>query len=104
MKNRIAIFFAFGVLLLFIAGCGTKYHEDDFIGKTSEEIVQIFGPFDCIGIPAGEDGLYRNCRCGYTIKEPKKSFFGTSEEVLFFIAFDENGVASSCEEGYRPGG
>ena len=104
MKKRIALLCAFVVLLLSIAGCSTKYHKDEFIGKTSKEIVQLFGPFDCIGRPAGEDGLYRNCRCGYTIKEPKKGFFGTSAEVLFFITFDENGVAISCEEGYRPGG
>ena len=55
-------------------------------------------------MPAGDDGIYRNCRGGYTIKEPKTGFFGTSEEVLFFISFDENGISTECAEGYRPGG
>jgi len=55
-------------------------------------------------MPADEDGLYRSCRCGYTIKEPRKGFFGKTEEVLLFIVFDDSGVAVSCEEGYRPGG
>jgi hypothetical protein len=41
---------------------------------------------------------------GYTVKEPKVGFLGTSDEILFFITFDENGVAKKCEEGYRPGG
>lgn len=27
-----------------------------------------------------------------------------SDEVLFFISFDENGYAVKCEEDYRPGG
>jgi hypothetical protein len=47
---------------------------------------------------------YRNCRCGYTIQKPQKGFLGTQPEKIFFICFDENGVAISCEEGFRPGG
>lgn len=82
----------------------SKYSENDFIGKTSAEIVNEFGLFDCVGMPASEDGLYRNCRCGYTIKDPQKRFFGSSPEILFFIIFDENGIAIASEEGYRPGG
>lgn len=35
-----------------------------------------------IGVPA-EDGIYKNCSCGYTIKEPHVGFFGTSDEKLF---------------------
>lgn len=91
-------------LMLSFAGCAAKYEAKDFIGKTSAEIVSEYGPFDCITMPASDDGLYRNCRGGYTIKEPKTGFFGTSEEVLFFISFDENGIATECAEGYRPGG
>ena len=55
-------------------------------------------------MPAGEDGLYRGSRCGYTIKEPVTGWLGTSPEVLFFIIFDQDGIAVSCEEGTRPGG
>jgi hypothetical protein len=55
-------------------------------------------------MPADGDGLYRNCRCGYTIQKPQKGFLGTQPEKIFFICFDENGVAISCEEGFRPGG
>ena len=91
-------------LVLSLTGCAAKYDAEDFIRKTSAEIVSEYGPFDCITMPAGDDGLYRNCRGGYTIKEPKTGFFGTSEEVLFFILFDENGIATECAEGYRPGG
>ena len=104
MKIRIVTLFVCISLVLSLAGCNAKYHEAEFVGKTSSEIIQEFGPFDCTGMPAAEDGLYRNCQCGYTIKEPQKGFLGTSPEILFFITFDENGIAVACEEGYRPGG
>ncbi|MBP0990762.1 MAG: hypothetical protein J5874_06265 [Oscillospiraceae bacterium] len=92
------------VFALSLGGCGAKYKEKDFIGKTSAEIIGTFGPFDCVTAQADADGLYKSCSCGYTVKEPRQGLFGTSEEVLFFIGFDENGVAVSCKEGYRPGG
>ena len=91
-------------LVLSLAGCSKAYDEADFIGKSSLEIIREYGEFDCVLVPAGEDGAYRSCRCGYTVKEVKSGFFGTSEERLFFILFDENGLAIDCEEGYRPGG
>ena len=104
MKKQIAAFLVCAVFLLTLVGCSSKYNEDQFIGKTSAEIVKEFGAFDCVRMPASEDGLYRNCQCGYTIKEPQKGLLGTSTEILFFIEFDENGIAIACAEGYRPGG
>ena len=108
VKNHVHSSFAailVGVcLILSLAGCAVKYDAEDYIGKTSSEIVSEYGAFDCTTVPVSGDGLYRNCRGGYTIKEPKTGFFGTSEEVLFFISFDENGIATECAEGYRPGG
>lgn len=91
-------------LVLSLTGCAAKYDAEDFIRKTSAEIVSEYGPFDCITMPASDDGLYKNCRGGYTIKEANAGFFGTSEEVLFFISFDENCIATECAEGHRPGG
>ena len=91
-------------LSLFLSGCAGRYAESDFLGKTSVEIVAEYGNFDCVTMPAGEDGLYRNCRCGYTVREGRTSLFGRTEEVLFFIQFDENGQAIDCAEGPRPGG
>ncbi len=104
MKKLTAILLISVLFMLALVGCGDKYNEDMFIGKTSAEIEEEFGPFDCTIASASADGLYRNGRCGYTIKEPKKGFLGTSDEVLYFITFDENGIAVECEEGYRPGG
>lgn len=90
---------------LILGGCTKEtFREADFLGKTSAQIVAEFGEFDCVGNHAGEDGLYRNTSCGYTVKEPRVGFLGTDPEVLFFISFDENGVAVGCYEGYRPGG
>lgn len=104
MKKR-AVFLVFLLVCgLFFTACTGPYREKDFLGKTSAEILEIYGDFDCVTMPIGRDGLYRNCRCGYTVKEPTVGFLGTSPEVLFFIRFDDNGIAVACEEGYRPGG
>lgn len=85
--------------------CGCHFHAytcqlhvqnmtaEDFIGKTSAEIVDENGGFDCV-IGEADDGIYSNCKCGYTIKEKKAGFLGSSDEVLFFICFDERG----CDE------
>ncbi len=103
--KKIIVFYLALVLVFSIAGCSSsKYDENLMIGKTSAEIVAEFGEFDCTEISASADGLYRNGKCGYTIKESKPGFFGKTEEVLFFIHFDDNGVARECSEGYRPGG
>ena len=104
MKKHVLILFAAVIFTLTLAGCSSKYDAEDFIGKTSAEIVDENGDFDCVIGEAGEDGLYRNSKCGYTIKEKKTGLLGSSDEVLFFICFDENGVATSCAEGVRPGG
>ena len=103
MKRHVLILFAAVIFTLTLAGCSSKYDAEDFIGKTSAEIVDENGAFDCV-IGEADDGIYSNCKCGYTIKEKKAGFLGSSDEVLFFICFDENGVATRCEEGVRPGG
>lgn len=104
MKKNIVTFLFCVTLLLSLAGCGAGYNVEDIIGKTSAEIEAEFGAFDCCGVPVSADGLYRNTACGYTVKESRVGFFGTEPEVLYFITFDENGIAVACEEGYRPGG
>ena len=104
MKKLIAILLFSAVFLLSFTGCSSKYSAEDFIGKSSAQIEAEYGAFDCCGMPINEDGLYRNTSCGYTVKEPRTGFLGTEPEILFFITFDENGIAVTCEEGYRPGG
>lgn len=56
MKKITTIFMSI-CLMLFLAGCGDKYKEEDFIGKTSLEIVEEYRPFDCVIASPGEDGL-----------------------------------------------
>ena len=102
--KKIGIFLACAAFVLTLVGCSTKYSCDDFIGKTSVQIESEYGAFDCINMPVSEDGLYRNTACGYTIKEPRVGFLGTDPEVLFFITFNEYGIAVACYKGYRPGG
>lgn len=104
MKRRLTVLLiCFGMILSFV-GCSSQYDAEKFIGKTSAEIIREYGAFDCTLLPASADGLYRNCECGYIETEARAGFLGTSPEVLFFIVFDENGVAIDCERGYRPGG
>jgi len=104
MKRCVAVIPACVCFIMALAGCSPMYDTRDFIGKTSAEIVSEYGVFDCTFMPAGEDGIYKSCKCGYTIKEARKSLLGTQEEVLIFIEFDDNGIAVNCEKGYRPGG
>jgi hypothetical protein len=102
MRKWIALL---ALIALLLVGCTkVKYTEADFLGKTSAYIVAEFGEFDCIGNHPDADGMFRNTSCGYTIQEPRVGFLGTDPEVLFFISFDENGIAVRCYEGYRPGG
>lgn len=104
MKRFVKVFIICGLSLISLVGCNKKYNKEDFIGKTSIEIVNEFGIFDYTGMPIEYDGLFKSCQCGYTIDEAKKGYLGTSSEVLYIITFDENGIAIYCEEGYRPGG
>ena len=106
MKKQIAIILICTVFLLSLVGCSTgkKYNAENYIGKTSAQIEAEYGKFDCCGMPIGDDGLYRNTACGYTIKKEKKGFLGTDPEWLVFIQFDENSIAYNTYEGYRPGG
>ena len=104
MKRIVWILLSITLCLVALAGCSdSRYDVDWIIGKTSAETIDKYGEFDCTYMSAGDDGLYRS-KCGYTVKEPRRGFLGTSPEVLLFINFDENGIAVDCEKGSRPGG
>ncbi len=90
------------VFLLFVANRSSKYNEKDFAGKTSAEIINQYGQFDFVTLYPKEDGLYKNCKCGYIIQESSTGFWGTSREMMFFIVFDESGIATSCFESEIP--
>ena len=104
MKKQITALLICAFFLLSLAGCKAKYDEGAFLGKTSAQIEAEFGAFDCCGMPAGANGLYQSTFCGYTVREPDAGFLGTAPEILFFITFDENGIARNCYASYRPGG
>ena len=104
MKRIVWVLLSTILCLAALAGCSdSRYDVDWIIGKTSAEVIDKYGEFDCTYMPVGEDGLYRS-KCGYTVKKPRRGFLGTSPEVLLFISFDENGIAVDCEKGSRPGG
>ena len=85
-----------GVLLITSLAACSKYTEDDFLGLTSSEIIEKYGDFDRKRGAPDEDGLYRDCACGYLITEKETDFFGTTPPEYFMIYFDENGVADWC--------
>ena len=93
---NIVVLLLLGVLLITVfSGC-SKYTEDDFLGLTSLEIIEKYGDFDRKRGTPDEDGLYRDCACGYLISEKETNFFGTTPPEYFMIYFDENGIADWC--------
>ena len=93
------------ILLLFmLSGCSKKFNSDDYIGKTSAEIIEKYGKFDYVLGETETEGLYKSTKCGYIYREKQVGFLGTSEEEYFFIHFDERGIAYECDYGVRPGG
>ena len=92
------------LLIFMLSGCGRKFDPDDYIGKTSAEIMEEYGEFDYVVGDMETDGLYRSTKGGYIYREKQVGFLGTSEEEFFFIYFDENGIAYKCDYGVRPGG
>lgn len=101
MRKIYKLFVALLVIMLCLSSCSkytkdTKYTEDDIIGLTSSEIIEKYGDFDRKRGTPDEDGLYRDCACGYLISEKETDFFGTTPPEYFMIYFDENGVADWC--------
>lgn len=98
-KVRISpLLFAVIVLItICFSSCGKKqYAEDEIVGLTSIEIVEKYGDFDRMQGSPGEDGLYRDCACGYLVSEKQVGFFGTTPPEYFMIYFDEDGFAHWC--------
>ena len=106
MFKKISVIICCLCLMITLVGCSEKYNEKDIIGKSSNEIISAYGEFDnVIGIDVpDENRVYRNCKCGYTVEKSKQGFLSSSDEILFYIHFDENGIATDCEKGPRIGG
>ncbi len=85
------------LLLCMILSLSGGYSELRIIGRTSLEVEEMYGPFDRHG-HISEDGLYRNARCSYFLRET--SWLGVKKKYFFMIRFDENGVAVECENNY----
>jgi hypothetical protein len=77
MKKILAAFLICVVSLFALSGCGNKYSEEDFIGKTSLEIEAEFGKFDLEGIKSFQDGLYKNTACGCRRRHRRLDIAGT---------------------------
>lgn len=80
-------------ILFFLIGC-KPYNSDDFIGLSSQQIVEEFGEFDRYSFWDST----KNYRTGVYIVKPKRvGFFGTYNEEYFVIRFDKKGFAYECE-------
>lgn len=98
MRKKYILFAVIVMVMFGFCSCGkAQYAEDEIIGLTSFEIIEKYGDFDRKqGVPC-EDGLYRDCACGYLISEKRVGFFGTIPPEYFMIYFDEDGFAHWCE-------
>ena len=101
MKKLYFLLVSILVFSLCFSGCAEepkeKYSEDEIIGLTSAEVIEKYGEFDRIQGTPGDDGLYRDCSCGYLVKEAQKGYFGTTSPEYLMIHFDENGIADLCK-------
>ena len=100
MKKEIKIFLVVLLLLLAIVGITLacwqfRYLEfkNNVLGKTSAEVEELYGEFDNIGMPRGDDGLFRSTRCSYVVIEKRVGFLGTTPPWVISIGFDSNGIA-----------
>lgn len=96
MKRILAIILLTLLILCVLSGCEKKYSEGEIIGLTSSEVVEKYGDFDRKQGTPDEEGLYRDCACGYLISEKRVGFFGTTPPEYFMIYFDGDGVAHWC--------
>ena len=75
VRKNYLLFTVIVMIALCFSGCGkSQYTEDEIIGLTSFEIVEKYGDFDRKQGSPGEDGLYRDCACGYLISEKQVGF------------------------------
>ncbi len=94
MKKLFALVAAVVLITACFSACN-KYDEDKILGLTSAEVIEKYGDFDRKqGIE--EDGLYRNCACGYLVSKSKNFFDGVVVPKYFMISFDEFGIAVCC--------
>jgi hypothetical protein len=91
------------LLPLCLSGCsGHSYDTDWIIGKTSAEIEEKYGAFETtFSYEPSEDGLYKNAQCGYYYLDHIDLLGNDSNEMIFVIRFNKDGVAESCYERYR---
>ena len=102
-KRFISIFILCVLLSTVLSGCsGHSYDTDWIIGKTSAEIEEKYGAFEStFSNEPSEEGLYKNAQCGYYYLDHIDLFGNDSNEMIFVIRFNEDGVAESCYERYR---
>lgn len=104
MKKKIVVSVAILLAVLLIAGivclcvqvrCVNRISW--ILGKTSAEVAQRYGTFY-------EGSWPSTGECSFLVREQKSGFLNYSEELLFTIWFDANGVARKCYIEWGPEG
>ena len=65
MKCTKKLFWLGFILIFMLSGCGKNFNSDDYIGKTSAEIIEEYGAFDYVLGDIDTEGLYKSTKCGY---------------------------------------
>ena len=96
MKAFLLIVLTILLLVSILTGCKVffSYDEEDYIGRTEDQIIARYGEFDRF-TKWESTGHYRSGI--YIIKPKRVGYLGTYNEEHFLIQFDENGVVTGCE-------
>ena len=108
MKKKILSLCLIVSLMFALFGCASdwRYNKEWMLGKTSKQIQARYGEFDTHTKEVSEDGLYRDCKCGYYVNADAKQMIGGDPEppVYLYIKFDVNGIAYDVFTMNLPGG
>lgn len=105
MNTRIVtVILLIGIVLMLSSSCAPSYDEDWIIGKTDDEIIERYGQFDMRYNNYCEDGTYNGWIGCYILKEKRVGYLQTYPEEGLKIKFDQNNVATNCNDFLgRPG-
>ena len=106
MIRRVISFCLIVFILLSLVGCESDwmYDKDWITGKNSKQIQARYGAFDILPDKAPEEGLYKDCYCGYFLQINKRNWDERLPDEYLYIVFDANGTARRVYKYVTEGG
>ena len=105
-KKMIALSILLCCIAAFCSCTFYPYKEKHIIGRTSSEIVELYGEFDWFfgsDLRVDENGNYCSGACGYKIGEMNREVYPSP--MYYMIWFDDEGKAYEIDDiWYIPGG